>query len=148
METLNTPADLHRDIQPLSSYPPPLPAYTSVHYYSGGRIYRSAGGNQVTLCGRRIDPHAQDNGFGFVPQEDNLIGESPVNPKSDGAEEGVFVLFASLRLHVTLYSVACCSFLVATYTTKCAVKSTRGQLLPEKFLTRFPSTPLRLPEKR
>lgn len=32
--------------------------------------------HQVTFCGKPIDPHSITNGFGFVPQEDNLIGES------------------------------------------------------------------------
>lgn len=37
---------------------------------------------QVSLCGKRINPKDTTNGFGFVPQEDALIGECCLPPPS------------------------------------------------------------------
>ncbi|CAM9819251.1 unnamed protein product, partial [Ectocarpus fasciculatus] len=40
-----------------------------------GRLPTLSCAGEVTFCGKRIDPNSQDNGFGFVPQEDSLIGD-------------------------------------------------------------------------
>ncbi|CAN0102424.1 unnamed protein product [Pylaiella littoralis] len=40
-----------------------------------GRLPTLSCAGEVTFCGKPIDPHSPANGFGFVPQEDNLIGD-------------------------------------------------------------------------
>eukprot|EP00903_Cladosiphon_okamuranus_P008855 g8479.t1 len=43
-----------------------------------GRLPTLSVAGEITYCGERIDPHSQANGFGFVPQEDSLIGDLTV----------------------------------------------------------------------
>ncbi|CAM9703142.1 unnamed protein product, partial [Choristocarpus tenellus] len=43
-----------------------------------GRLPTLSYTGEVTLDGRVINPHSQKNNFGFVPQEDTLIGDITV----------------------------------------------------------------------